>query len=729
MTTAAVAAAMALTLTSTAWAGPPPPGEPPGKNGDEHIEFPSVFTPTTKWEPMMQAVPVGDVNGDGRDDVATGMGRDGLPCGECVNVIPTAPGALSVTGLPLPRGFTIRAASLGSGIHDMGDVNGDGRDDIAVATREDVHVVFGRASGEVDVDQLGNDGFTVEHVSVGSTGGTNSIVGNSSLSSIGDQNGDGVRDLAVTDDGAVKVIYTPTFPAGKTVDADALGSGGYTLTTGGGSSFYGPSIAPIGDISGDGREDLAVGAAQGDNSRVDVYGVATPGPGVTVNLPDAVTGGTAFAFSGNRSNVGSAVSAGDQNGDGRQDIAFVVSGSAGRDLYVAFTPALGTVTSFDDIASSKGYRLLPYSDIILNVGDQSGDGIDDLAVTNRVIFTDATARSNPRDLTLANGYFISPKNRFYPAVTGRVNDRDSDGRPEVVVASVDARGDRWADHTTDYAYDVFYSATPQPPTGGLGWGIGNVGENTIQVTGSFGSGLAPGDGWQSVAGIWDPAVDREFQHAGGPATRTPDGQSVRGEVNFDARTALGGAPMSPNAPYYARFGLVRGDTYVWSPWLGPWTYQTPPPGFFGGPPPVPGTGSSTDRTTGITRLLGTGKRDRLRGTAKRDEILGRGGNDWIDGLAGDDVLDGGTGNDTVFGRAGNDKILGGTGADKLSGDAGKDALTGAKGRDKITAGAGDDTISARDKEKDVIDCGSGKDTVTADKKDKVAKNCEKVRRR
>lgn len=94
-----------------------------------------------------------------------------------------------------------------------------------------------------------------------------------------------------------------------------------------------------------------------------------------------------------------------------------------------------------------------------------------------------------------------------------------------------------------------------------------------------------------------------------------------------------------------------------------------------------GTGSKFFRCT----ITGTDKANVLRGTPKKDVICGLAGNDKIYGLGGDDVLIGGAGKDVLVGGAGNDtfysrdssidKINGGPGKDRVSADL-RDAFVG-----------------------------------------------------
>jgi VCBS repeat-containing protein len=89
-------------------------------------------------------------------------------------------------------------------------------------------------------------------------------------------------------------------------------------------------------------------------------------------------------------------------------------------------------------------------------------------------------------------------------------------------------------------------------------------------------------------------------------------------------------------------------------------------------------------------------------TNEEDTIFGNNGADTIHGLGGNDNIQGGAGNDSIFGGDGNDTIFGGDGSDTLTGDAGNDRLDGGAAADQMYGGAGND-IYVVDSKFDLID--------------------------
>lgn len=295
----------------------------------------------------------GDINRDGVPDVIAGA-----PGGEVVYLYSGKDGTTLRT-LTAP----VRGAGFGGGaVTDLGDVNGDGYDDVAVGAPQDDST--GQDAGRAYVFS-GRDGsimLTLAGDSAGSRFGSSVGGGTSNRTSwiVVGAPGAGPRKTGRT------YVYrdlgeTPSFH----IDSDSTGA---AL----GAMF----VSVVGDVNHDGTDDVYAAdfpnAARGPSTgRVFVHSGKDGKPLLTI------TGESA----GNGFGVGPA-DAGDVNGDGHDDLAvgawqfagaapsggkiYVISGRDGSTLRTVTGQLPGETLGFD----STG------------IGDVNGDGVPDLLVTS-----------------------------------------------------------------------------------------------------------------------------------------------------------------------------------------------------------------------------------------------------------------------------------------------------------------------------------------------------------
>ncbi|MEL6789220.1 MAG: choice-of-anchor Q domain-containing protein [Pseudomonadota bacterium] len=234
----------------------------------------------------------GDVNGDGIDDILIGApnanpGGAG-DAGQVYVVFGSTTGfstTFDLASLDGTNGFALSGSTFldgaGVSVANAGDVNGDGLDDVIIgATGADInganagaaYVLFGSDDGfaaDIDLGTLdGGDGFVIAGLSAGdSLGGA--------VSGLGDVNGDGLDDLLVgaggvdasgaANRGAAYVVYGSTDGFAASFDLATLdGLNGFTVAGIDGGDGAGVSVAAAGDVNGDGVNDILVGAPNGD---------------------------------------------------------------------------------------------------------------------------------------------------------------------------------------------------------------------------------------------------------------------------------------------------------------------------------------------------------------------------------------------------------------------------------------------------------------------------------
>ncbi len=385
----------------------------------------------------------GDVNGDGYGDIVIGAPSDGFgggnPGGASYVVFGKKAGFtadIDLSSLNGTNGFKLsdgKAGDLcGYSVASVGDVNGDGVSDIIVGSpfrspgKTDagaVYVVYGKKSGfgaNLDLASLdATQGFTITHKLGGIRGGL-------SVASAGDLNGDGLPDIIIgaknenpngSNSGAAYVVFARKSGFGASFDLSGLdGTNGFKINGLAAQDITGWSVAPAGDVNGDGIADIIISApnsivlpSSAGMSYV-VFGKKS-GFGATFDLA-ALDGGNGFKLAGQagQKNGASASPAGDVNGDGYADIligapgdedgagtASVVFGKAGPFDPVVHFANLGPHDGFAYVGT-KGDE----SGTSVATGDVNGDGHPDLII-NAAHDTYVVFGSKPPSAVLLTG--------------------------------------------------------------------------------------------------------------------------------------------------------------------------------------------------------------------------------------------------------------------------------------------------------------------------------------
>jgi len=230
---------------------------------------------------------LGDLDGDGVGDLAVGaMGDDdggGFGRG-AVWVLFLDPNGRVISEQKISDtaggfgGVLDNADWFGFSVASLGDLDGDGVGDLAVGARQDDDGGFSR--GALWILFLDPNGRVTSEQKISDTaGGFGGVLDDldlfgSSVTSLGDLDGDGVGDLAVgapgndndgSFDGAVWVLFLD--PNGRVISEQKISdtAGGFGGVLDIDDDHFGVSVASLGDLDGDGVGDLAVGANQDDD--------------------------------------------------------------------------------------------------------------------------------------------------------------------------------------------------------------------------------------------------------------------------------------------------------------------------------------------------------------------------------------------------------------------------------------------------------------------------------
>jgi hypothetical protein len=320
---------------------------------------------------------VGDVNGDGYSDVVVGARRfdNGETDEGRAYLYLGSAGGLSVTPAWTAEGN--QAGAIFGGPSGLGDVNGDGFDDVGVSA--DNYDNGETNEGRLFVFLGSSSGLSP---TAAWTGEANQAAANlGPAASAGDVNGDGYGDI---------VVAAPNFSNGEGGEGRAylyLGSASglgtlpaWSAEANQAGARFGGSVAGAGDVNGDGYSDVVVSAGH-------LNGFS----GATFLYLGSVTGlGTTAAWTASTNRGGDAFgegvsSAGDVNGDGYSDVVVGARGVDGfpfnqqGEVYLHLGSASGLSTgpawsfpSNQDFAALGG---------VAGVGDVNGDGFSDVVVS------------------------------------------------------------------------------------------------------------------------------------------------------------------------------------------------------------------------------------------------------------------------------------------------------------------------------------------------------------
>jgi hypothetical protein len=181
---------------------------------------------------------------------------------------------------------------------------------------------------------------------------------------LADLDGDGVADLIV---GAPREDGSGIFDSGRVVaTSGATDDPLWTLDGDDNNGRLGTALAAVGDVDGDGTEDLLVGAPGEAGGAGRTHLVS----GLDGYVLDSIEGAPG-------DELGAAVClAGDRNLDGRDELAIGAPG-ASNDNGRVFVHAASNLAELERLTGSAGERL---GSSLALVGDGDGDGRDDLAV-------------------------------------------------------------------------------------------------------------------------------------------------------------------------------------------------------------------------------------------------------------------------------------------------------------------------------------------------------------
>lgn len=367
---------------------------------------------------------------------------------------------LDLTTISGGQGFTITDnidQVFGSSISGGQDLDGDGLDDLLF--------VKGNNTGTGLYFQLNGQSSAYGNLTVGggplvgqgagfTTGSSVSQMTIASIGNFGTVSGEMFIVGAPLHDG-------PGLNSGQALILDSAGTIVYTLEGFSTPLKFGSSVASVGDVNGDGYDDVLIGAPLGASPPANsgsiylIYGGQAAG---TIDL-SVVSPSEGVRIDGTTSNwkLGTNVSgAGDFNDDGFADFMTSVPGAGQVNIYLG-----GTAPNLTPITINTGGAA---GDIpVMNLGDVNGDGISDVGVISHTanggsgelaVYFGGSSHTAGQSLTLAASNFsVNGSAGTFVTYAGNVGDFNGDGINDIGVVT------RNSANTQADIYIVFGSST------------------------------------------------------------------------------------------------------------------------------------------------------------------------------------------------------------------------------------------------------------------------------
>ena len=583
--------------------------------------------------------------------------------------------SLRLDNLDGNNGFVINGTASnqfsGRSVSDLGDVNGDGFNDLLIGgpgaaghgtNTGAAFVLFNNGSlgqgGNIELADLnGSNGFALIGINAGDRTGFASA-------SVGDINGDGLDDFVLgapyagnNNSGSAYLIFGNKSTPPANIELSSLStSNGIAINGSSTDQHLGFSVGTAGDFNGDNIQDFLVGSP-GTNQTHIIFG-QTSFPSATAGFSTSdLNGNNGFNIQGTGA-TGAAVNsvnqfkAGDINGDGLDDIIIGApdANSSKCEVYVVFghTGSNNSTFQLTDLNGTNGFKIAglntnDHLGVSISTGDVNGDGVSDLImgasnkgadqITNStnvheepgsvyVLFGHtniSTTNTELNNLSSANGFEIT--GNVFDIPLGSNGNQTINDRLGSAVTTIDINNDGIDDivigapnHSIPSASSFFNGATYLI-----------LGNNNISSGGQFNV-----DSLNNSNGFVLEGLNPE-DHFG---TSLNNARDVNGDGIDDVIIGATGVDPDTNR-------TDAGSSYV----------------IFG---------NNLNRES---RIVGGTTNDTIDGSSGADNISGGAGDDVIRGGGGQDILSGGKGNDTI---AINDntfkEIKGGSGFDAIQFD-------------------------------------------------------------
>ena len=417
----------------------------------------------------------------------------------------TVKSAIKLDASPNSLGTSNAWAFVGTSITSYPDRDGDGIKELIFMNvggnggQRGIHIFGLNANGSIKANPIfiSESNSILSSVSTKYPGNNIDFLG-SALTSLKDLNGNGVDELVVTDGNTGGKLFLLFLNPLGGIDSFTMIKDGYSgFAASGTPAGFGRDIANIGDLDGDGIEDLAVGSWYNENNRGGVYVLLMKSNGTIKSHKYIANNTGGFGPIAVNSYFGEAVEGiGDLNKDGIPDImvgSHINANGARGEVWTLFLNTDGSVKSYKLIQATAGSVFdtvssgALFGNSIANIGDLDGDSISDVGISAYRhidslggLFGRLYITFMKRDGTPKASQFID---RFYGNLSIPIDSNSRFGR------SLTAMGDINGDGIFDLAVGAPYSKLPNATLPNPGGAIYLLNLNGVPITTGVGDQL------------------------------------------------------------------------------------------------------------------------------------------------------------------------------------------------------------------------------------------------
>ncbi|MFH1464319.1 MAG: MopE-related protein [Pseudomonadota bacterium] len=319
-----------------------------------------------------------DLTGDGLPDLvvaAPAYHTDDLSSGAVyvLSSIPAGQGTMTASLVVLTATGTM--GTVGTTLSMPGDITGDGQDDLLIGAPGDDQAATEAGSVVVVAGPISvSTSLEAPHAHL--LGQTENEHAGNSVDGVGDIDGDGTNDIVIagwTSGVSDKVVYLIHGPISG---QGSLSDADTAIRSSSSSSYFARSVSGAGDFDGDGLNDIVVGADHVDDGGYDagaVYVFFGPASGVS----DSIDADLVLFGEDDYDHAGHAVAdAGDVDADGYGDLIVGATGLMGSGgAYVVLGPRSGSLSLSSVDATLLGEAATDYAGkSVASAGDVDDDG-------------------------------------------------------------------------------------------------------------------------------------------------------------------------------------------------------------------------------------------------------------------------------------------------------------------------------------------------------------------